>query len=312
MKRLLFLVMFLTFLLLVACGSETATPLPPTLELPTDVPATQTSAPVVEPTTETLVVEPTAVIVETAVIPEPTLAPPPTPIVVPTAPVVNRFHNLRFATNPSAAPQVIFPAGTGEVFAVWEYTAMNPGDLVQRSWRHNCANWLNRDEVWDTTVRGSSGTVTDVSIFETGVSGLPSGEYQLDLFVNGVWQAGGSFTIMSQPVQGRSDFSNLYFAAYPNGPAQTNFPADTTQVYAIWTYNNMNVNDVTRRQWALNGAVWLDRQDPWDYPLYGSNGKVTDVSIFGDGGRALQSGNYWMAVDLNGSRQLEGTFTIGQ
>ena len=308
MKRPFYLLIFLAILLLVACGSEepTATTAAPTLAIPADAQATPTLASLASATTavtDAPTLTATATWTSVPVIPTRTQPPPP---------VNTRFHNLRFAANPGAAPQVVYPVGTGEVFAVWEYSGMNQGDLVQRAWRYNGSNWLNREEVWNLAARGASGTVTDVSVFDKAIGGLTPGDYQLDLFVNGVWQSGGSFTILPRPTDGQPNFSNLYFAANPNAPAQTSFPAGIEQVYAIWNYSNMGVSDVVKRQWAWNGPVWLEREETWDYFHYGPDGVVTDVSIFDFDGGGLQSGSYTMAVYLNGVKQLEGAFTIGE
>ena len=310
MKRPFSFLIAVGLFLLAACGSgePTATPFAPTLALPTDVQATPTPVPAASATTEPALVVPTEAATETAV---PMITAVSTITAVPVAPIESRFHNLRFVTSPESAPQATFPVGTGEVFAVWEYTAMNPGDFVQRSWRYNGDNWLNKEEIWETAVRDASGTVTDVSIYDKAIGGLAPGEYQLDLFVNGIWQAGGSFIILPRPSEGQPRFSTLYFAANPNGAAQTNFPANIEQVYAIWNYSNMGVSDVVKREWAWNGAVWLEREDTWDYFHYGPDGVVTDVSIFNFDGGGLQSGSYTMAVYLNGVKELEGVFTIG-
>jgi hypothetical protein len=222
-----------------------------------------------------------------------------------------RFQNLRFSIHPSAAPQTVFPVGTGEVFALWEYADMQPGDWVQRVWTYNGANWLTRDEIWDTAGRGVQGTVTDVSIFDKAIGGLAPGEYSLALYLNGEWQTGGQFTILSRPSAGQPGFSNLYFTAYPNGPAQTQFPAGTQQVFAVWTYHNMGVNDVVKREWGIDGAVWLEREEVWDYFHYGPEGVVTDVSVYNFESGGLASGRYTLSLYLNGKNQAAGAFTIG-
>lgn len=291
-------------MLLAACGQvePTATPFSPTLAAPTARAAMPTLA-VATPAVTPLI--PTAA---------PTWTPPPLPttaVLMPPSLVNNHFQNLRFAANPGAAPQGVFPVGTAEVFAVWEYSGMNDGDFVQRAWRYNGDSWLNKEEVWDTAVRGASGTITDVSIYGEVIGGLAPGEYQLDLFVNGGWQTGGSFTVLPRPEAGEPVFSKLHFAAGPNTSAQTNFAAGIPRVYAIWNYHNMGVSDVVKREWTLNGAVWLAREDTWDYFHYGPDGMVTDVSIY-DFESGLPSGSYTMAVYLNGVKQLEGAFVIGE
>ena len=311
MKRPFLLLIILGILWLAACNSDepTATLVAPTLALPSEEQATPTLAPIVTATTETAVVSDVPTLTATA-----TWTPRVVVVqaTVPPAPVNTRFHNLRFVPNPAGPPQVTYPVGTGEVFAVWEYSGMNQGDVVQRAWRYNGSNWLNREEIWDLSVRGASGTVTDVSVFDKAIGGLAPGEYQLDLFVNGVWQSGGSFTILPRPSGGEPGFSGLYFAPNPNSPAQTSFPAGIEEVYALWNYNNMGVNDTVRRVWTFNGSAWIDKTETWDYFHYGPDGIVSDVSIFDFEGGGLASGDYTLTVYLNGVQQLAGAFTIGE
>lgn len=189
---------------------------------------------------------------------------------------------------------------------------MNPGDFVQRNWQFNGEGWLYKEEVWEQeTERGTNGTVNDVTLFGEVIGGLAPGDYYLDLFVNGVWQTGGGFTVLPRPTEGEPSFNNLHFTAYANGPTQTSFPAGTDQVYASWNYSNMGVTDVVKREWTLNGEVWQTREDSWDYFHYGPAGVVTDVSIYNFEGGGLASGSYTITVYLNGEQQLQGAFTIG-
>ncbi len=64
------------------------------------------------------------------------------------------------------------------------------------------------------------------------------------------------------------DAGNIY--AFPNG---------TKQVFAIWNYHNMGEGMVVRREWYLDGKLWLEREEPWDFAKYGANGTMRDVSI---------------------------------
>lgn len=326
MKRPFSFFILLGCWLLVACGVESPTPTP--------FAPTQPALAAVVRSTPLFVATPTAVAMpltsvplletavrgdETAVSPTipPTFIPPalqsPTSAVVPTAPSGTQFYNLRFAASPEAAPQTTYPVGATGISAIWDYTAMKPGDFVQRNWQFNGEGWLYKEEVWDEeTERGVNGTVTDVSIYGEVIGGLAPGDYYLDLFVNGVWQTGGGFTVLPRPTAGEPSFNNLHFTAYANGPAQTSFPAGIEQVYAAWNYGNMGVTDVVKRDWLLNGAVWQTREDTWDYFHYGPAGVVRDVSIYNFEGGGLASGSYAITVYLNGVAALAGTFTIGE
>lgn len=310
--------------LLVACGAGSPTPTPfvatqaalrPVVQ--GDLPATVVALPSPPPTAS---LQETAVstLPSTSVIP--TFIPPtstpqfstPTVAVVPTIPIGTQFYNLRFATSPEAVPQNIYPVGANGIYALWDYSGMNAGDFVQRVWKYNGEDWLYKEDVWDAeTERGASGTVTDVVLYGEVIGGLNPGDYYLDLFVNGVWQTGGGFTVLSRPTAGEPSFSNLHFTAYANGPAQTSFPAGIEQLYAVWNYSNLGVADVVKREWTLNGEVWQTREKTWDYFHYGPNGVVSDVSIYNFEGGGLPLGSYTITVYLNGIVQVEGAFTIG-
>jgi len=315
-KRPFSLFIFFSVLWLSGCGSESPTPTP---FAPTRAALATVGRVVVAPTTNISLPTPIVPLLETAVIPTfipPTITPPvplPTVAVAPTVPIGTQFFNLRFATSPETAPQNSYPVGANGIYALWDYTGMKAGDFVQRAWKHNDEDWLYKEDVWDEeTERGTTGTVTDVVLFGEVIGGLNPGDYYLDLFINGVWQTGGGFTVLSRPSEGEPSFNNLHFTAYANGPAQTSFPTGTEQVYAVWNYSNLGVADVMKREWTLNGEVWQAREDSWDYFHYGPAGVVTDVSVYNFEGGGLASGSYVITVYLNGVEELVGTFTIGQ
>ncbi len=266
----------------------------------------------------------TAVLLSTAT---PTLAPTPTetavptPFLLPTAtstslpptsegvtavPPDTRFTNLRFAAGPGQPPQNAFPVGTAEVFALWDFQGMANGDRVQRVWRKDGVNWLNREEAWTA---GPTGVVTDVSIYDRSLGGLDPGNYELELYVNGIQQAYGQFVILPRPAAGEPRIANLRFAETPFGAPQSSFPAWTRQIFAVWDYQNMGVSDVVRRVWLKDGQPWLVREETWDYLHYGPQGVVSDVSIY-DFETGLQPGEYELLLSLNGVQQLSGTFSV--
>ena len=50
------------------------------------------------------------------------------------------------------------------------------------------------------------------------------------------------------------------------------FPAGTKQVYAVWNYMNMRAGMTVKREWYLNGQLWLTREEEWDFAKYGEHG----------------------------------------
>jgi hypothetical protein len=81
--------------------------------------------------------------------------------------------------------QRVFPCGTREVFARWEYSNMREGLIIRREWFHNGELWLVREEPWDFQKYGDSGEVKDISIYDYD-NGLEPGSYSLDLYIDGV------------------------------------------------------------------------------------------------------------------------------
>ncbi len=129
---------------------------------------------------------------------QPTSTPRPTQISTPQPGITlepteaaGQFSNLRFATLPDPAEaRRFFVAGTPRIYAIWDYRDMKPGMTIVRTWYLNGEIWLNKTELWNYTKYGSSGTVTDVSVFDENV-GLQAGEYSLTLFIDGKVQKVG-------------------------------------------------------------------------------------------------------------------------
>jgi Tol biopolymer transport system component len=98
----------------------------------------------------------------------------------------------------------------------------------------------------------------------------------------------------------------IFFAATPDvASAQRVFPAGTAEVYALWSYAGMREGLTIRREWYLDGVLWLVREEPWDFDRYGAAGFVTDISIFDDGG-GLPSGNYSLRLFIDEEEQFFG------
>jgi hypothetical protein len=136
---------------------------------------------------------------------DPTPIPTAVPTLIPTAvqsPITTNepqagFSTLYFAAVPEAAPQQIFPAGTEEIFAVWDYKNMQAGDRIRRIWFRDEQIWLTREENWNWDKYGSTGTVQDISVYDNEGSGLEPARYHLQLYINDILQQEASFTVLS-------------------------------------------------------------------------------------------------------------------
>lgn len=148
--------------LLVSCASPSTlqTPIPPTLTLPTLIAEEPQPSP-------------------TAVLPNPTLP---------------SFHSLRFTTDPAIPPQLYFPLGTAQVFAVWNYDNIPAQATVRRAWQLNGQPWLDREETWTGE---QSGTITDVSVYDFTGGGLQPGKYEVQLYIDGMLLVNGRFWVNS-------------------------------------------------------------------------------------------------------------------
>ena len=113
-------------------------------------------------------------------------------------------------------------------------------------------------------------------------------------------------------------FFNAKFTLGPNTSLFQNiFPAKTKQIYAVWEYRNMREGLVVRRDWYYNNALWISREEPWDFAKYGANGTMHDISVYElDSG--LSSGHYHFELYIDSRPQpIFGgvywpTFTISE
>jgi hypothetical protein len=112
----------------------------------------------------------------------------------PGEPSAARFTNLRFAATSTGPEQSQFPAGIQEVYAIWDYDGMTPNDAMERVWNRNGELDVERRENWDFLKYGFSGTVRDVVRYDR-ITGLPSGQWRVEIYLNGELQVSGEFTI---------------------------------------------------------------------------------------------------------------------
>ena len=102
------------------------------------------------------------------------------------------FYSAYFTLGKDDFPgRYTFPAGTKQIFAHWQFQNMHNGMVIRREWLLNGQPWLTREEAWDEATRGVYGTVPDISIYDLD-AGLPSGKYELRLYIDGVIQPIGS------------------------------------------------------------------------------------------------------------------------
>lgn len=95
----------------------------------------------------------------------------------------------------------------------------------------------------------------------------------------------------------------LFATAPASSQATRSFPSGTTRIYAIWTYSGMAQEMLVRREWYLNGALWLEREEAWNASKYGANGTISDISIY-DLKSGLPDGHYEVRLYIDGRPQF--------
>ncbi len=104
-------------------------------------------------------------------------------------------------------------------------------------------------------------------------------------------------------------FTDLTFGATPDGPAMTYFPVGTTQVFARWNFANVSPESRLRRQWYLNGQLFIEKEEAWNW---GVNGRLSHISIY-DFNEGLTPGYYHVIITLvpnYPAAQVIGDFVI--
>ena len=146
------------------------------------------------------------------------------------------FTALVFNDQPSAATSKgLFPTGTEEIWAIWNYANMRQGMIVKRVWIKDDEVWLEREEPWDFAKYGESGTVTDISIYDRD-QGLAEGSYLLQLFIDGNQQNVGEHGIPGFVIASTAD---------------QEFPGDGDQVAIVRDLGTLILTDANGQEKVL-------------------------------------------------------------
>lgn len=134
----------------------------------------------------------------------------------------------------------------------------------------------------------------EVDVWESQTLDLPSRSVPVD------WRDPIQTTLASsEPVF----FSPVYFASQPEiSQASLSFPADTNQVYAIWSYANMRDGLTVKKEWYRDGDLWLLEEELWDFAHYGANGMIRDV-VISNLEEGLEPGSYQLKLFIDGQEQ---------
>lgn len=239
------------------------------------------------------------------------------------------FGNLNFSTTPDGPPMTVFPAGTQYVYARFDYANVPAGAVMIRQWFRDGQLYLNRTEAWNPAYSGT-GRLTTISIFDTA-GGLPGGNYMATFVLNGYPNSliSAGFTIQAgvvyptqppystqppyptQPPYVGAVFYNLTTSTSPGGAPIINFGAGTRAVYLRFNYANIPIGALVRREWYLNNVLYTSNQDIWS-SYWGSNGRLTHISLYDYNAGGLPVGNYRVLIYLPNfpGVRIEATFII--
>jgi hypothetical protein len=203
----------------------------------------------------------------------------PLPTTTPTTPWFSPQISFYLEPDPKKS-QRIFPEGTQQIFAIWDYSNMDPKSRIRREWYRGTELILVQEDLWDYTRYGPTGTISDITLhnFETG---LEKGFYSLRLFINGQEQTfnslkdQASFRIVdvSLPQPLRSpDGSQIAFVSDPRSlivqiqnNAQKNVFTGQEIAGFAWFPDNQNiiVSNRDRTKQELNGNPEGIRDELW-------------------------------------------------
>jgi hypothetical protein len=107
------------------------------------------------------------------------------------------FSGLYFAAAADAPAADTFPSGIEEVYAIWDYTSMSPGDKIRRIWFRDNQIWLTREEGWNWGEYDSDGMLRDISVYDNEGTGLKPATYRVQLYVNDELQQEATFIVLA-------------------------------------------------------------------------------------------------------------------
>lgn len=228
---------------------------------------------------------------------------PPTPVYTPPM----AFTGLTASTSPAGADMTYFAPGTLAVYIRFNYTNIPVGTVLRREWYKDGSLYRVAEDVW-SSYWGPTGRLTHIALYDY-ISGLPSGNWRVVAYLPSypTVRAELSFVI-GAGVPGTAYFSNLTFGTSVNSPAYSAFYAYTRQIFARWNYANAPVGAMMLRRWYRNGALWLERREPW----YRSGAGLVYTSIY-DFQFGLLPGNYYVEISLEGvpNSTVTGYFRVG-
>jgi hypothetical protein len=225
------------------------------------------------------------------------------------APSAPSFSNLVLSLeqtdrNEPVEPSVLFPAGTRDLYASFDYEGMRDGLDWTRTWLVDGEVGLTKTESWDADRAGS------YSLQLSSQRGLEAGAYRLKLYLEGELAVMSNFWVTGSRGSGAS-FDPITFAegidqrGDPVRAAHT-FASGLEELHAFTTYSGMEDGLDYVVNWYIDGEKVVEQPSewdggesgPWHYRLYSTSG-------------ALPDGQYDVKLIIEGQVLQSGSTTIG-
>lgn len=165
-------------------------------------------------------------------------------------------------------PLDTFPAGVTLVYAVFDYSGMQDGETWRTEWKRDgqVQSAVGHEAQWNG---GDSGSWW-VSV--TNPKGIPTGEWELDLYLGSTLQQTAKMTV--QPAV-QPDFGPITFSTDKDSQDQPvnaltadnpTLPAGTALVYAFFDGIAVPMGTTWTSHWYLNGQSVADPKDhTWNF-----------------------------------------------
>jgi hypothetical protein len=200
-----------------------------------------------------------------------------------------------------------FPEGVAEVFGVFPFGGMRNGTSVRREWCLDGYLYAGGTYTWEHGENGNSWW----GLYED--SGLPTGSYELRLYIAGQLAQYGAFTVVQRQA-GAPFFGTIRFAEGMQNNLPVNlhkqaqhFKAGTKMVYAFYSGGNLTSGLTIKREVYRDGTLFsAPLVAPW--PGGAMDNLWTGITQKDD--QPLTSGTYEIKLYINDQLVQLGTFVV--
>ena len=211
-----------------------------------------------------------------------------------------------FRTNEGAPfePRTRFPGGVWQVHAFYDYAQMRSGTQARALWCRNGNVYNQNTWAWNWEADGSAWT-------RVNANPMPSGDYELRMYLGGSLAQVGRFTIDPQqsgtPSVGAIRFAegqkdNLPVNLHASGQ---NFKYGAKSVFGFYEIWYAPSKYTLKAEWYRNGTLDLERSTQYD----GGVVKFNWSSHFHDQS-PLEAGNYELRLYIDNRLVKSGSFVI--